>query len=64
MALKMKNNKNKWIGVLLYVVGFIGYITFLEFLNTVGGDECWWYGIGISVSIIFVISGMFLMDYF
>lgn len=56
-----KHNKNfrKIIGLILYCIGFIGFVAFLTAAKTIS-TQAWLYAIGASVgTLLFSISGYF-----
>ncbi len=47
------------VGVILWIVGFIGYLTFLSLLKNVGA-EAFWYGCGASLGVLVFYTGIIL----
>ena len=54
----MKKNIKFIISWIMYIIGFIDYVIFLNLTKSVS-DEAWWYTIGASFGVLLFCIGIF-----
>lgn len=54
----MRKDKKRLIGLVLYICGFIAYVTFMGLLNKCGGNAGL-YGLGASISAVVFCGALY-----